>query len=220
MEDDNRRAIVAGPNIASVEGASLQDVDDTTKCTLVSSLNADLVANRFTHPEQWFNSYANCLDWIGWEAVGDSYTMRRDSIYGDVVQTYLGSLSTRQNTKLGGSVINLLIDSFDAIKRDRLAVYSLDQETAMGELFQITPFWRDGSGRLRMQVSRLQLLTRVRSEQFLFGKVNDSSAMLLQYYAEFVLNESRLNELRRQIQLKLENNRMKKFEMRLRSQRG
>lgn len=220
MEDNNRRAMFAGPNIVSMEGGSLQDVDDVTDCTLVSSLSADMEANRFTHPMQWFDGYANCLDWIGWEAAGDSYTMRRDAIYGDVVQTYLNSLSSRQNTKLGGSVINLLIDSFDAIKRDRVAVYYLDQETAMGELFQVTPFWRDDSGKLRMQVSRLQLITRVRSEQFLFGTVNDSSARLLQYYAEFVLNESRLNERRRLIQLKLEKNRIKKFDLRLRSQRG
>lgn len=217
MEDKNRSAIVAGPNIVAMEGGSLKDFDDITDCTLVSSLNADREAHRFTQPESWFNSYGASLDWIGWEPVGDSYTTRSDAIYGDVVQTYLRSLSFRQNTRLGISIINLLTDAFDAIKRGSRAIYSLDQETAKGELFQINPTWRDPSGKMRMQVSRLQLVSSVRSEQFLFGKVEDRSASLLQYYAEFVLNERRLDERRHLIQQVLEKNRMAKFSLRLKS---
>ncbi|KAA0967715.1 hypothetical protein [Pseudomonas sp. ANT_H12B] len=220
MEDKNRSAVVTGPTIVSMEGGSLQDFDDVTDCTLIASLNADLEASRFTHSQQWFNSYGSCLDWIGWEPVGDSYTQRRDTISGNVVQTYLTSLSSRQNTKLGSSVINLLIDSFDAVKGNGPAIYSLDQETARGELFQVTPFWRDGAGKLRMQVSRLKLVASVKSGQFLFFEMDDDSASLLQHYAEFVLNEARLNEKRQRIQQKLKENRMARFKLRLTSSQG
>ncbi|MDB5994739.1 MAG: hypothetical protein JWP42_1875 [Pseudomonas sp.] len=220
MENKNCSAIIAGPNIVSMEGGSLQDFKDFTDCTLVSSLNADIVANRFTQSEEWFNSYGSCLDWVGWEPVEDLYTMCRDDVSGNVAETYLKSLSLRQNSRLGSSVINLLIDSFDAIKNDAPATYSLDKETAQGELFQVTPFWRDRSGKLRMQVSRLKLVMNVHSENFLFSEAHHRSAHLRQYYAEFVLNESRLKETRLLIKKKLQDYRLARFTLGLSASRG
>lgn len=215
-----RSAVITGPNIVSMESESLQDFDDFTDCTMVSSLNADREANRFKQPGQWFNGYGSCLDWIGWEPVGNTYTRRQDVIWGNVVQTYLQSVSARQNFKLGSPIINVLVDSFNAINNNSTVTYALDKETAKGELFQVTPLWRDRTGKLRMQVSRLQLVTRARADRFLFARLEDRSASLLQYYAEFVLNEKTLNEKRGLIQQKLRENTMARFKLRLSASRA
>ena len=153
MDNKTPAGLLTGPNLISCIGElSLQDFDDMTHCTQIATRSADMICSRFTDSTQWLDEYVKTLNFLGWWIFEDSISTRiRHDVSNSVADFLVQSAQAMPDSRQG----NAMIDTLDALKPDKPALYSLDTESLMGKRFQVMPARGELCKKKRFSVLRL-----------------------------------------------------------------
>lgn len=187
MTNQALSGILTGSNLIScIDELSLQDYDDFTLCTQVATKSADIASNRFVNPEKWFDEYILTLNYFGWSVYQDAiFTRTRYNIVSNVADFLVESAQGMQDPRQG----NAMIDTLDALKPNKPALFSLDEESLMGECFQVIPARYDSKGFLEIAAFNLELVTNTKKSNFLFSEWEEQTAKIIQRRAYLKLDK-------------------------------
>jgi hypothetical protein len=107
-----------------------------------------------------------------------------------------------------------MIDMLDALKPDKPALFSLDEESHMGKSFQVIPARYNSSGDLEIAVFNLEMVVHTSKNSFLFWDWEDQDAQIIQRRANFKLDKYKLENKKPLLKKKLREITMKRFELR------
>jgi hypothetical protein len=215
MANNKTAGVLTGHNLTScIDELSLQDYENLTQCTQIATKSADMLCSRFADPSQWLHEYVNTLDFIGWSVFEDAIFTRTRSVISHSVADFLVQSAQGMKDPRQG---NAMIDTLDALKPDKPALFSLDEESLMGESFQVIPARYNSRGVLEIAVFNLELVTRTRKSSFLFWDWEDQEAQIIQRRASLKLDRHKLESKRSLIEKKLREITMKRFDLRKRS---
>jgi hypothetical protein len=203
--------ILTGPNLISCIGElSLQDYDDFTLCTQIATKSADIASNRFANSEAWFDEYILTLNFFGWSVYQDAiFTRTQYNIVNSVADFLVESAQGMRDSRQG----NAMIDTLDALKPDKPALFSLDEESLMGENFQVIPARYDSKGFLETAVFNLELVTHTRKSNFLFWEWEEQTTKITQRRAYLKLDKYKFEEKKASIEKIRSEIRMKRFDL-------
>ncbi|MDB6445089.1 MULTISPECIES: hypothetical protein [Pseudomonas] len=212
MNDESLTGLVTGPNLLSyIETLSLQDHNDIADCNNIATQSADLGHDRYTDAKGWFEEYARTLNFLGWALHGDSiFTRTQHLVSGSVADFLVQSAWSMRDSRQA----NAMIDTLDALKIERLAMLSFDNETREGESFQIIPARYDTQNNLNIAVYKLQLNVNIKKRGFLFWNWEQRSATITQQRIFLRLDRSELERKRGLIRNKLNEQSMRRFNLR------
>ena len=194
-----------------IDELSPQDHKDLTDCTQIATKSADMLCSRFTDSSTWLHEYVNTLDFLGWSVFENAiFTRTRSVISQSVAHFLVQSAEGMRDSRQG----NAMIDTLDALKPDKSALFSLDKESLMGEGFQVIPARYDSRGVLEIAVFNLELLVTTRKNGFLFWNWEDQDAQITQRRASLKLDRYKLESIKPLIEKKLREITMKRFELR------
>ncbi|MFM9485052.1 hypothetical protein [Pseudomonas monachiensis] len=215
MATNKTAGMLTGNSLTSHIGEfSLQDYENLTQCTQIATKSADMLCSRFADPSKWLNEYVNTLDFIGWSVFEDAiFTRTRSVISHSIADFLVQSAQGMKDSRQG----NAMIDTLDALKPDKPAMFSLDEESLMGESFQVIPARYNSRGVLEIAVFNLELVTHTRESSFLFWDWEDQDAQIIQRRASLKLDKHKLDSKRSLIEKKLHEITMKRFDLRKRS---
>lgn len=215
MANNKTAGILTGNNLTScIDEFSLQDYEDLTQCTQIATKSADMHCSRFADSSKWLHEYVNTLDFIGWSVFEDAiFTRTRSVISHSIADFLVQSAQGMKDSRQG----NAMIDTLDALKPDKPALFSLDEESLMGESFQVIPARYNSRGILEIAVFNLELVTHTRKSSFLFWDWEDHDAQIIQRRASLKLDKHKLDSKRSLIEKKLREITMKRFDLRKRS---
>ena len=200
--------------VSCIGELSLPDFDDLTNCTHIATRSADLAHPRFANSEYWLDEYVRTLMFFGWSLHEGAITTRtRIDMSGSIADYLVRSAHTMSDPRQG----NAMIDTLDALKPDRPAVQSLDDESLKGRRFQVTPSRYDSRGNLHLAVFDLELVAQAQKSSFLFWPWETRSATLIQRRAFLKLNRDLLDTKRPLLASKLNEQVMKRFALRKRT---
>ncbi|AFY17745.1 hypothetical protein [Pseudomonas sp. UW4] len=212
MSKNSLSGALTGHSLTScVDELSLQDHKDLTDCTQIATKSADMLCSRFTDSSKWLHEYVNTLDFLGWSVFEDAiFTRTRSVISQSVAHFLVQSAEGMRDSRQG----NAMIDTLDALKPDKSALFSLDEESLMGEGFQVIPARYDSRGFLEIAVFNLELEVTTRKNGFLFWSWEDQDAQITQRRASLKLDRYKLENKKPLIEKKLREITMKRFELR------
>ncbi|WP_160108988.1 hypothetical protein [Pseudomonas izuensis] len=212
MDREIPNGILTGPNLVSCIGdLSSQDYDDLGHCTQIATRSADMLCSRFTDSTKWLHEYVVTLDFFGWSVFEDAITTRtRHALSTNVAEFLVQSAQRMQDTRQG----NAMIDTLDALKPQKPALYSLDEESLMGQRFQVIPARYDSKGFLEVAVFNLELVTRTRKSNFLFLDWEDPATTIIQHRAFLKLDKRIFESRRALIEKKRHEIAMQRFDLR------
>lgn len=214
MSKNSLSGVLIGHSITScIDELSPQDHKDLTDCTQIATKSADMLCSRFTDSPKWLHEYVNALNFLGWsvfEGAIFTRTHTRSIISHSVAEFLVQSAEGMRNSRQG----NAMIDTLDALKPDKSALFSLDEESLMGEGFQVIPAGHDSKGFLEIDVLNLELIVPARKNGFLFWNWEDQDAQIIQQRASLKLNRYKLENNKPLIEKKLREIAMKRFELR------
>ncbi len=212
MDSKRPNGILTGPNLVSCIGdLSTQDYDDLGHCTQIATASADRLCSRFADSAKWLHEYIVTLDFFGWSVFEGAITTRtRHDLTASVADFLVQSAQRMQDSRQG----NAMIDTLDALKPDKPALYSLDEETLMGQRFQVMPVRYDSKGFLELAVFNLELMTHTRKSNFLFLDWEEQATTIIQQRAYLKLDKRILETRRTLIDKKRREIGMKRFELR------
>ena len=194
-----------------IDELSPQDHKDLTDCTQIATKSADMLCSRFTDSSTWLHEYVNTLDFLGWSVFENAiFTRTRSVISQSVAHFLVQSAEGMRDSRQG----NAMIDTLDALKPDKSALFSLDKESLMGEGFQVIPARYDSRGFLEIAVFNLELVVTTRKSGFLFWNWEDQDAQITQRRASLKLDRYKLENKKPLIEKKLREITMKRFELR------
>lgn len=194
-----------------IDELSPQDHKDLTDCTQIATKSADMLCSRFTDSSTWLHEYVNTLDFLGWSVFENAiFTRTRSVISQSVAHFLVQSAEGMRDSRQG----NAMIDTLDALKPDKSALFSLDKESLMGEGFQVIPARYDSRGFLEIAVFNLELEVTTRKNGFLFWSWEDQDAQITQRRASLKLDRYKLENKKPLIEKKLREITMKRFELR------
>lgn len=204
--------VLTGHSLTScIDELSPQDYEDLTDCTQMATKSADMLCSRFTDSSKWLHEYVNTLDFLGWSVFEDAiFTRTRSVISHSVAHFLVQSAEGMRDSRQG----NAMIDTLDALKPDKPALFSLDKESLMGEGFQVIPARYDSRGALEIAVFNLELEVTTRKNGFLFWNWEDQETQITQRRASLKLDRYRLENNKPLIKKKLREITMKRFELR------
>lgn len=215
MNNDLPTGVVTHHNLISCIGElSLQDFDDLTSCTHIATRSADLAHHRFANSQHWLDEYVRTLMFFGWSLHEGAITTRTRFDMSGSIADYLVRSAQRMSDPRQG---NAMIDTLDALKPDRPALLSLDDESLKGQRFQVSPSRYDSRGNLHMAVFNLELVAHTQRSSFLFWPWETRSANLVQQSAFLKLNRDILATKRPLMASKLREQVMKRFTLRKRT---
>jgi hypothetical protein len=211
MSNGKPSGILTGPNLLSCIGEmSLQDHDDLTHCTQLATQSADSVGSRFINSTKWLDEYVSTLNFFGWSVYQDAIVTRtRSDVTRSVADFLIQSAQAMPDRRQG----NAMIDTLDALKPDKPALYSLDQESLMGERFQVIPARYDAKGFLEIAVFNLEVVAYTKRSGFLFWNWERQAAKIIQQRAYLKLDKRILASKRALIDNKRREIRMKRFDL-------
>ncbi|AWM90061.1 hypothetical protein DJ564_04155 [Pseudomonas sp. 31-12] len=211
MHNQTPAGVLTHHNLISCIGElPLQDLDDLTDCTRLSTRSADLAYNRFGNSQVWLEEYVRTLMFLGWSLHEGAITTRtRATISGSIAEFLVQSARTI-NPRQG----NAMIDTLDALKSDKPAVLSLDNESLKGRRFQVAPSRYDSSGNLHLAIFNLELVADTERNSFMFWPWENQSAKLVQQSAILKLNRHVLDTKRALMATKLRDQIMNRFALR------
>jgi hypothetical protein len=213
MQNETPAGVVTHHNLIScIDELSLQDFDDLTDCTRLSTRSADLAHNRFGNSQIWLNEYVRTLMFLGWSLHEGAITTRTRATVSGSIADFLVQSARTMNPKQG----NAMIDTLDALKSDEPAVLSLDEESLKGRRFQVAPSRYDSSGNLHLAIFNLELVADTDQNSFLFWPWDNQSAKLVQQSAFLKLDRNVLDTKRSLMATKLRDQIMKRFALRRR----
>ncbi|MBV7573979.1 hypothetical protein KW846_14880 [Pseudomonas sp. PDM32] len=212
MSKNSLSGALTGHSLTScIDELSLQDHKDLTDCTQIATKSADMLCSRFTDSSTWLHEYVNTLDFLGWSVFEDAiFTRTRSVISQSVAHFLVQSAEGMRDSRQG----NAMIDTLDALKPDKSALFSLDKESLMGEGFQVIPARYDSRGFLEIAVFNLELVVTTRKNGFLFWNWEDQDAHITQRRASLKLDRYKLENKKPLIEKKLREITMKRFELR------
>jgi len=212
MSKNSLSGALTGHSLTScIDELSLQDHKDLTDCTQIATKSADMLCSRFTDSSKWLHEYVNTLDFLGWSVFEDAiFTRTRSVISQSVAHFLVQSAEGMRDSRQG----NAMIDTLDALKPDKSALFSLDKESLMGEGFQVIPARYDSKGFLEIAVFNLELEVTTRKNGFLFWNWEDQETQITQRRASLKLDRYRLENNKPLIKKKLREITMKRFELR------
>jgi len=212
MSKNSLSGVLTGHSLTScIDELSLQDHKDLTDCTQIATKSADMLCSRFTDSSTWLHEYVNTLDFLGWSVFEDAiFTRTRSVISQSVAHFLVQSAEGMRDSRQG----NAMIDTLDALKPDKSALFSLDKESLMGEGFQVIPARYDSRGFLEIAVFNLELVVTTRKSGFLFWNWEDQDAQITQRRASLKLDRYKLENKKPLIEKKLREITMKRFELR------
>ena len=212
MSKNSLSGALTGHSLTScIDELSLQDHKDLTDCTQIATKSADMLCSRFTDSSTWLHEYVNTLDFLGWSVFEDAiFTRTRSVISQSVAHFLVQSAEGMRDSRQG----NAMIDTLDALKPDKSALFSLDKESLMGEGFQVIPARYDSRGFLEIAVFNLELVVTTRKSGFLFWNWEDQDAQITQRRASLKLDRYKLENKKPLIEKKLREITMKRFELR------
>lgn len=210
MNNRNFTGILTGPNLLScIEEMSLADHDDLTHCTQIATQSADRVCSRFVDSTKWLEEYVTTLNFFGWSVFQDAiFTRTRHDVLRSVADFLVESAEKMSDRRQG----NAMIDTLDALKPDKPALLSLDQESLLGERFQVVPARYDTKGFLEIAVFNLELVASTKKSNFLF-ETDERSAKIIQQRVYLKLDRRILETKRTLIDKKRHEIRMKRFNL-------
>ena len=212
MDNKTPAGLLTGPNLISCIGElSLQDVDDLTHCTQIATRSADMICSRFTDSTQWLDEYVKTLNFLGWWIFEDSISTRiRHDVSNSVADFLVQSAQAMPDSRQG----NAMIDTLDALRPDKSALYSLDTESLMGERFQVMPARYDAKGFLEIAVFNLELVSYAKKSAFLFFDWEGQASKIIQQRAYLKLDRNKLDAKSALIDKKRREILMSKFDLR------
>lgn len=212
MSKNSLSGALTGHSLTScIDELSLQDHKDLTDCTQIATKSADMLCSRFTDSSTWLHEYVNTLDFLGWSVFENAiFTRTRSVISQSVAHFLVQSAEGMRDSRQG----NAMIDTLDALKPDKSALFSLDKESLMGEGFQVIPARYDSRGFLEIAVFNLELVVTTRKSGFLFWNWEDQDAQITQRRASLKLDRYKLESIKPLIEKKLREITMKRFELR------
>ena len=212
MSKNSLSGALTGHSLTScIDELSLQDHKDLTDCTQIATKSADMLCSRFTDSSTWLHEYVNTLDFLGWSVFENAiFTRTRSVISQSVAHFLVQSAEGMRDSRQG----NAMIDTLDALKPDKSALFSLDKESLMGEGFQVIPARYDSRGFLEIAVFNLELVVTTRKNGFLFWSWEDQDAQITQRRASLKLDRYKLENKKPLIEKKLREITMKRFELR------
>jgi len=212
MDSHTPNGLLTGPNLVSCIGElSPQDYNDFIHCTQIATTSADMLASRFTDSAKWLNEYVSTLSFFGWVVFQDAILTRtRHDLSSSVAQFLIKSAHGMQDSRQA----NAMIDTLDALKPDQPALCSLDEESLMGERFQVIPARYDSKGFLEIAVFNLELAVQARKNSFLFWSWQDQSAKIIQQRVYLKLDKRILERKRALLENKCHDLVMKRFDLR------
>jgi hypothetical protein len=212
MDNKTPAGLLTGPNLISCIGElSLQDFDDMTHCTQIATRSADMICSRFTDSTQWLDEYVKTLNFLGWWIFEDSISTRiRHDVSNSVADFLVQSAQAMPDSRQG----NAMIDTLDALKPDKPALYSLDTESLMGKRFQVMPARYDAKGFLEIAVFNLELVSYAKKSAFLFFDWEGQASKIIQQRAYLKLDRNKLDAKRALIDKKRREILMSKFDLR------
>jgi hypothetical protein len=212
MSKNSLSGALTGHSLTScIDELSLQDHKDLTDCTQIATKSADMLCSRFTDSSKWLHEYVNTLDFLGWSVFEDAiFTRTRSVISQSVAHFLVQSAEGMRDSRQG----NAMIDTLDALKPDKSALFSLDEESLMGEGFQVIPARYDSRGFLEIAVFNLELVVTTRKNGFLFWNWEDHEAQITQRRASLKLDRYKLENKKPLIEKKIREFTMKRFELR------
>ena len=186
--------------ISCIDNLSLQDYNDLTDCTRVATRSADMAHNRYSDSEVWLEEYLRTLMYLGWKLHQGTVTTRTTTVLEGSIADFLVLSAEKMNDVRQASA---MMDTLDALKPDKPAVLSLDNESHRGRRFQVAPTRYDSNGDLHLAIFNIELVASVEQNSFLFWSWSKNSAKLIQRSAFLKLNRSELNAQRRQMEAAL-----------------
>lgn len=212
MSKNSLSGALTGHSLTScIDELSLQDHKDLTDCTQIATKSADMLCSRFTDSSKWLHEYVNTLDFLGWSVFENAiFTRTRSVISQSVAHFLVQSAEGMRDSRQG----NAMIDTLDALKPDKSALFSLDKESLMGEGFQVIPARYDSKVFLEIAVFNLELEVTTRKNGFLFWNWEDQDAQITQRRASLKLDRYKLESIKPLIEKKLREITMKRFELR------
>ncbi|AWY42562.1 hypothetical protein DKY63_22670 [Pseudomonas putida] len=212
MDSKNSNGILTGHNLVScIDELSPQDYLDLSHCTQIATRSADMAGSRFVNSTAWLNEYVSTLNFFGWSVFQDAIQTRTRYDVSESVADYLiRSAHGMQDTRQG----NAMIDTLDALKPDQPALYSLDEESLMGERFQVLPARYDSKGFLEIAVFNLELVAHSKKSGFLFWNWEKQAARIIQSRAFLKLDKRVLEAKRALLENKCSELLMKRFDLR------
>ena len=212
MSKNSLSGALTGHSLTScIDELSPQDHKDLTDCTQIATKSADMLCSRFTDSSTWLHEYVNTLDFLGWSVFENAiFTRTRSVISQSVAHFLVQSAEGMRDSRQG----NAMIDTLDALKPDKSALFSLDKESLMGEGFQVIPARYDSRGFLEIAVFNLELVVTTRKSGFLFWNWEDQDAQITQRRASLKLDRYKLENKKPLIEKKLREITMKRFELR------
>jgi hypothetical protein len=212
MSKNSLSGALTGHSLTScIDELSLQDHKDLTDCTQIATKSADMLCSRFTDSSTWLHEYVNTLDFLGWSVFENAIFTRTHSVISQSVAHFLVQSAEGMRDSRQG---NAMIDTLDALKPDKSALFSLDKESLMGEGFQVIPARYDSRGFLEIAVFNLELVVTTRKSGFLFWNWEDQDAQITQRRASLKLDRYKLENKKPLIEKKLREITMKRFELR------
>ena len=211
MVNGKPSGMLTGPNLVScTDELSLQDFDDLTRCTQLATRSADLGYSRFLDSAQWMDEYVSTLNFLGWSVYGDSIFTRTRHWLGKTVAEFLvDGAQAMPDTRQG----NAMIDTLDALKRDEPAQFSLDEQSLMGERFQVIPARYNSKGVIEMAVFNLELIANSKTSKFIYRDLEGHSAQIVQRRAYLKLDKEKFNSVKAVMEKKLREVTMTRFQL-------
>ncbi|MCK1793301.1 hypothetical protein [Pseudomonas violetae] len=211
MTNGKPSGLLTGPNLVSCIGElSLQDYDDLTHSTQLATRSADLGYSRFLDSAEWLDEYVSTLKFLGWSVYEDAiFTRTRHWVEKTVADFLVASTQAMPDTRQG----NAMIDTLDALKRDEPAKTSLDEESLMGERFQVIPARYDARGILEMAVFNLELVAESKTSHFVYRDLYGQSAKIIQRRAYLKLDKAKFDSVRALMDKKRREITMIRFEL-------
>jgi len=212
MSKNSLSGALTGHSLTScIDELSLQDHKDLTDCTQIATKSADMLCSRFTDSSTWLHEYVNTLDFLGWSVFENAiFTRTRSVISQSVAHFLVQSAEGMRDSRQG----NAMIDTLDALKPDKSALFSLDKESLMGEGFQVIPARYDSRGFLEIAVFNLELVVTTRKSGFLFWNWEDQDAQITQRRASLKLDRYKLENKKPLIEKKPREITLETFELR------
>lgn len=193
MNNDTPFGVLENHNLISIiSRLSLEDYDYLTDCTRIVTMMSERRVSRFGDSLEWIQEYFSNLQFFGWRALDlERYTERvKYNISGTIADHLVQNVALHQGNRQG----NAMIDTLDALGANKTALLSFDNESNRGRRFQVAPTHYDTKGNLHLTVFQLELISRVKKNNFLFWAWEDKSTTLVQRQADFVLERSLLDE--------------------------
>lgn len=193
-------SLSGGNLISTARGVSRQDKRDVNSCVRYAQWFASQERSRDADPQGWFSLFAVVLEGLGWEidkrrVVEKSYS----NFAGKVSQIYLNRIAA-VNSQMAIVTKNM----FESLLANSSALWSLATESRRGREFSIAPAEYDKQGKLSLDLNDFSLRALAQREDFLFWDWKEGNVTLTHRAAPLTLNRARFDEVRLQLNDRLD----------------